>query len=166
MPKVICLNCNSTFSAYQKEINRGFGKFCSRSCSWSYKRPSKAKILTIVCAYCGTDSKVLFSSRRTSRSGLHFCNRTCKDLAQRISEKQVEEIQPDHYGTSDGSRTYRKKALQKFPKRCNRCGYCECEGILRVHHKDHNRSHNDLSNLEILCPNCHVLEHYLHRDLI
>lgn len=41
---------------------------------------------------------------------------------------------------------------------------CECCGLtewlqqpinLEVHHKDGNRSNNDLSNLQLLCPNCH-----------
>ena len=41
---------------------------------------------------------------------------------------------------------------------------CECRGLsewlgqpinLEVHHVDGNRSNNDLSNLQLLCPNCH-----------
>ncbi|MGN6312532.1 MAG: HNH endonuclease signature motif containing protein [Rhodanobacteraceae bacterium] len=42
---------------------------------------------------------------------------------------------------------------------CSRCGYSEVKDILVVHHKDRNRTHNDLANLEVLCPNCHSLEH-------
>ena len=43
---------------------------------------------------------------------------------------------------------------------------CECCGLttwldqlipLEVHHKDGNRSHNELDNFELLCPNCHAL---------
>lgn len=43
---------------------------------------------------------------------------------------------------------------------------CECCGLetwmgqpipLEVHHKDGNRHHNELSNYELLCPNCHAL---------
>jgi 5-methylcytosine-specific restriction endonuclease McrA len=46
---------------------------------------------------------------------------------------------------------------------CERCGYKKYE-ILNVHHKDRNRSHNTLDNLELLCPNCHAEEHYLENN--
>ena len=29
--------------------------------------------------------------------------------------------------------------------------------VLEVHHKDGNRRHNDLDNLQLLCPNCHAM---------
>ena len=45
---------------------------------------------------------------------------------------------------------------------CQRCGYNNEPLILGIHHKDRNRHNNDISNLEILCPNCHSLEHLKH----
>lgn len=45
---------------------------------------------------------------------------------------------------------------------CNRCSYNETPKILGVHHKDHDRTNNLLENLEVLCPNCHSLEHMKH----
>jgi 5-methylcytosine-specific restriction endonuclease McrA len=45
---------------------------------------------------------------------------------------------------------------------CVRCGYNTAPHILGVHHKDRNRRNNELSNLEVLCPNCHSLEHGKH----
>ncbi|MBI2551090.1 HNH endonuclease [Candidatus Uhrbacteria bacterium] len=30
-----------------------------------------------------------------------------------------------------------------------------------MHHKDRNREHNQLENLELICPNCHYEEHFL-----
>ena len=45
-------------------------------------------------------------------------------------------------------------------KKCERCGLKEWQGFgipLELHHKDGNKKNNDLSNLEILCPNCHAL---------
>jgi 5-methylcytosine-specific restriction endonuclease McrA len=43
---------------------------------------------------------------------------------------------------------------------CNRCGFDAHPEILTVHHKDRDRSNNLTDNLEVLCPNCHALEHY------
>ena len=31
--------------------------------------------------------------------------------------------------------------------------------VLIVHHKDRDRNNSDISNLEILCANCHMKEH-------
>lgn len=43
---------------------------------------------------------------------------------------------------------------------CAKCSYSERMEILVVHHKDQDRKNNDMSNIEVLCPNCHALEHY------
>ena len=52
--------------------------------------------------------------------------------------------------------------LRNLIKECNRCGYSAYPDILGVHHIDRNRDNNDLSNLEVLCPNCHSVEHMKH----
>ncbi len=45
-------------------------------------------------------------------------------------------------------------------KQCEKCGYKKFE-ILQVHHIDRDRNHNELDNLELICPNCHYEEHLL-----
>ena len=43
-------------------------------------------------------------------------------------------------------------------RKCEQCGYEQWLGQpinLEIHHKDGDRSNNELSNLELLCPNCH-----------
>lgn len=45
-------------------------------------------------------------------------------------------------------------------KKCERCGLTQWQGVsipLELHHKNGNKRNNELSNLEILCPNCHAL---------
>ena len=45
------------------------------------------------------------------------------------------------------------------PNKCESCGLDTWMGKpipLEVHHKDGDRSHNELSNFELLCPNCHA----------
>ena len=45
-------------------------------------------------------------------------------------------------------------------EQCERCKLKEWQGVripLELHHKDGNKKNNNLSNLEILCPNCHAL---------
>ena len=59
--------------------------------------------------------------------------------------------------------TVRKMMIRRnMLQSCQRCGYSESIEILGVHHIDRNRKNNKLNNLEILCPNCHSLEHGKH----
>lgn len=60
------------------------------------------------------------------------------------------------------SNKVRKKLLEEGYKehRCENCGLTEWLGLpisLELHHKDGNRNHNELSNYELLCPNCHAM---------
>ncbi len=51
---------------------------------------------------------------------------------------------------------YRKLAFDTYPPVCAHCGY-GIRDVLEVAHLDCNRSNNDISNLAILCPNCHKM---------
>ena len=148
-----CATCQKPFNAPVKEINRGNGRYCSIPCGRHHVRPIKTHEPNVACAYCNTPFWRRASNMSGSKSGLYFCCREHKDAAQRIGG--IEAIQPDHYGTT--LKDYRDIAFRNLTKICNRCGY---DKFVVVHHKDRNHSNNDLSNLEILCPNCHALEHW------
>src|SRR5207249_2067253 len=51
---------------------------------------------------------------------------------------------------------YRKLAFQQYPPLCAHCGF-GIPAVLEVAHIDGNRGNNDVSNLVILCPNCHKM---------
>ena len=60
------------------------------------------------------------------------------------------------------SNKIRKKILEEGikPHQCECCKMTEWLGQpipLELHHKDGNKNHNELSNYELLCPNCHAL---------
>lgn len=57
------------------------------------------------------------------------------------------------------------RLLEQRGDKCERCSFPKTE-ILVVHHKDRDRTHNDLDNLELICPNCHHEEHYLERSWV
>jgi len=46
-----------------------------------------------------------------------------------------------------------------FEKLGGKCEVCGARDNLVVHHKDNNRHNNSLSNLQLLCPSCHVRIH-------
>lgn len=160
-----CLNCNNFFKARSQDINRGFGKFCSRSCSTEHRvRNIKPKTPNVKCSYCNKEFYLNSSKKKNSKSGLFFCCREHKDIAQRIGG--IEAIMPPHYGTSSGLWSYRKKALEILPNECFICGYNKHKSLLQIHHKDMNRKNNHPSNWEIFCPTHHLEWHYKQRGWI
>jgi len=159
--KINCLNCGKETYIENKEIKRGFGKFCSRKCSGEYK--SKNIIPpepNVKCAYCNKGFYLNLSRQAASKSKLYFCCREHKDTAQRVGG--IQEIMPPHYGKGRADNTYRRKVFftDGRPKKCERCGYDKHEAAIIVHHKDRNRMNDADDNLEVLCCNCHAIEHW------
>jgi hypothetical protein len=155
--KKICLTCEKEFEALQRELNRGNGKYCSRECSnnrSTWRNRSKT-MAVLTCAGCAVEFERQECRVHDSKSGLNFCSRKCKDSAQSISGN-CPEIRPEHYG--DGKSSYRDRALRHYGAVCSRCAYSEIEQMLDVHHRDKNREHNEIENLEVLCVWCHALE--------
>lgn len=152
-----CDYCQVEYQAEARYLNRGQGRFCSRSCS--SRAQTRVRPNTATCAYCGITFNKPKSSIASSKSGLVFCSRKHKDLAQRIGG--LKEIQPSHYGGSKSD--YREVAFDSYPAECCRCGYSNHPEILEVNHKDCDRKNNSADNLEILCPNCHAEFHFLTR---
>ena len=154
--EIICRTCLHSFSAQIREINRGNGIYCSAKCSSN--RPRTPKQPNHKCSRC---TKLFYrpkskSDERQTKHGFLFCSRKCKDNSQRIGG--IKEIQPKHYGTSTAD--YRALAFANLLNQCARCGFDKHLKVLEVHHKDRNRSNNQLENLEILCPTCHTIEHF------
>lgn len=154
-----CNFCQEPYEAKQRYINRGQGLFCSRSCSSTYNSRKRYADLepNVVCHTCDKKFYRSKSKQSISKSGLQFCTRKCKEYAQSL-EGGVSEIQPSHYGM--GIPDYRKLALESYPNVCNQCGYEKYIEVLQVHHIDVDRSNNKLSNLEVLCPTCHMEFHF------
>ncbi len=149
-----CDNCGTNHSKPKKNLKTK--NFCSPKC---YNK-SLCSQITVTCALCDKEHTKKKSQLHNSKSGLYFCSRVCKDKGQSI-EGGIKEIQPPHYNT--GEFTYREKAFSSYPHKCNRCNYNELIDILEVHHKDCDRTNNNLENLEILCPNCHLKDHFINK---
>lgn len=153
-----CEWCEKTFYPLAKEVNRGQARFCSRTCSSS--RPNlkrRQKKVAVQCSWCSKNFE-MNKGRMVAKHGHYFCTRLCKDTAQRIGGLTA--IQPKHY--TEESKNYRLKAMRLLPNHCANCGYKTHIDVLQVHHIDENRNNNDISNLMILCPTCHVAHHKGH----
>lgn len=162
-----CETCKNFFEAPLKEVKRGNAKYCSKICS--NEGVKKKQILrnsiknqpNVECSYCKKKFYKNLHRQKFSKSGLFFCCREHKDLAQTLAFG-LKEIQPTHFGSGESS--YREIAFRSKERKCERCSYNKHPEILEVHHQDRNRENNTIENLLILCPNCHMEEHFLNKD--
>lgn len=138
--KSTCLICGNEFEHISSRATKA--KYCSRSC---YYKAMKQKGKTIyICKHCGKDFRAPKSTNRI------YCSKDC------VGKASKELWNPN---ASSIRRTMNRKGMLH---QCERCGYSTEPSILGVHHKDRNRKNNKQSNLEVLCPNCHSLEHMKH----
>jgi hypothetical protein len=145
-----CSVCNKIFTRQTRQMN----EYCT--CSIKCTSIAKGSTIQCICAHCKIEFTKSKSKVESSRSGLVFCTRACKDLAQTY----MPEIQPEHYGTGDPKHSYRDTALKHSGYVCQRCGFDKNKAAIVVHHKDHNRENNIIDNLEVLCANCHAVHHW------
>lgn len=147
--RIICIHCKK--ESLQRITGRSVGKFCSKECGRLYKISQRH---TLICSWCNKSFERPHSKLKNSRSGLAFCDRKCKESAQKLGGIQA--IQPSHYGT-------RKEPINagyrfQFDEEqlyCRRCGYKEFIGSVDIHHIDENHFNNNKENLIPLCANCH-----------
>jgi predicted nucleic acid-binding Zn ribbon protein len=147
-PNTTCTICGKDIYKRPIQIKKNSGKvFCSMSCfGFSCRRENP-------CVVCG---KMILG-------GLHkkTCSRSCSNI-NRTGIKY-------HIGSPrdnvKSQRALKVKLIKIRGEKCERCGYSKVE-ILQVHHKDRNRSNNDLKNLELICPNCHYEEHHLEKNYL
>lgn len=145
-----CKVCNKEFT---RRINPQGGKK-KECCSVKCRGVSERDRIQTSCYNC---KRIFFRhpSDFKSKHGFQFCGRKCKELAQSL-DGICKEIRPVHYGT--GLKEYRNKVKKQIKEGCITCGI-KNEFLLQVHHKDGNRENNDLSNLEVVCHNCHTIRH-------
>lgn len=135
-----CAVCGGQFQHISSRANRA--KYCSRSCY--YKAMRLKGSVECACRHCGSQFKASPSEKRK------YCSRACIN-------KATKSIWSPSFCTARKSMSRRRLIIE-----CERCGYDREKRILGVHHKDRDRRNNELSNLEVLCPNCHSLEHAKH----
>ncbi len=143
-PNSLCSVCGTPIYRRPIELRRG-RVFCSQACYGKGIRKETP------CVICGT--LILASANKKT------CSRACANT-HRAGIKYGIGSSRDKVKSQ---RALKWRLLAERGQKCERCGYVKIE-ILEVHHKDRNRDNNDLSNLALVCPNCHAEEHYLERS--
>jgi len=136
-----CSRCQTEFSCVGSDTDR---RYCSNDCRLADMMDSRRRI----CPEC--DRPFLADSGRQ-----RYCGVTCRNVMRsRLA-----------HGRAKGEHAKaRKIEMKRALGRCQRCGYDEVPEVLELHHRDRDRKNNELTNLELLCPTCHSVEHYHARD--
>jgi hypothetical protein len=145
-----CLWCEKVFEVSEYTHRRGNGKFCSLSCVGKHTADKNKVQPNTECGYCKVPVYRNGSDIRSSKTKNFFCCYEHKALAQSFGEILYD---------NECKKDYRLIAFRrvKLPQ-CERCGFSN-KDALEVHHKDKNRKNNLIENLEIVCANCHSIEH-------
>ena len=143
-PNTKCFTCKKEIYRRPIEIKKG-KVFCSMECYGIACRKEKP------CIICG---KMILASLNKKT-----CSRSCANV-QRAGIKYKIGSPRDKVKSQQALKL---RLIKERGKKCEKCDYGKYE-ILQVHHKDRNRNHNDLENLELICPNCHYEEHFLEKS--
>jgi len=142
----LCGHCQGRFFA-PKHIR---AEFYSRDCSGKARR----RRVQHVCAQCYKDFESTPSRGKGSKSGLLFCQKSCKDEASRL--EGIKAIHPSHYGADI---PHREALIRDRGHQCEVCKFTEWQGrpiSLHVDHIDGNAYDHTPSNVRLICPNCHI----------
>lgn len=154
-----CEHCAKSFIR-RKHLSRGLQRYCSTKCAQA-ARAVPSRVATD-CAHCHRPLAVTRTRLSRAKSGLVFCNKECFNAGKRLFGT-VPAVRPAHYGK--GGRTTRpgKSARRLYGARCQDCGF-DYEPLLVTHHVDGDRSNNEPSNWELLCPLHHSIRHMALRN--
>ena len=145
-PNIRCTVCKKEIYRRPGQIKQSSrGLFCSQTCYGLALRKEHP------CVVCG--APILASANKKT------CSRSCANT-HRAGIKYNTGARKDKVQYLRGLKL---RLLKLRGSTCERCNYNKYE-ILNVHHKDKNRQHNTMQNLELLCPNCHAEEHYLENN--
>lgn len=110
---------------------------------------------------CNPCSKVGLRNSGTFKKGQVAWNVGLKRWWHSPGEiKKGQRLSPETEFKYKNGRGYRGLLLKGIlPSYCNECLIEPGFGRLHIHHIDHNRDNNDISNLEVLCRPCHLARH-------
>jgi hypothetical protein len=148
-----CEYCNREFLA--KVGPNDNNVVCSNFCC----NKRKLNRVFLNCSWCKNEIEKPESKLKNSKKGFHFCNRECKEEAQKVSG--LKEFYSDIY--KDGSRAYAERAFNHYGYKCVDCNISS-KTFLQVHHKDSDRNNGNVDNLEVVCTHHHMLRHLRYRE--
>jgi len=141
-PNIKCSVCSKMFYKRPSEIKKSKSGmiYCSKKCYGESCRKEKK------CPVCG---KSFIGCRKK------HCSRTCSN----IGRKGIKYFTGRRKDKVKNGFLLKKRLMEDRGYKCENCEHDNIN-ILQVHHIDGNNKNNDVSNLKLLCPNCHYTIHY------
>jgi 5-methylcytosine-specific restriction endonuclease McrA len=134
-----CIHCN---------IITENPRFCSRSCAVSHNNKTTKLKPKASCLGCGV----------TLIRGRKYCSNQCQAQKTRalINEQILRGEEVSH-------QQLRRYLIETYGGKCMICGWDKKNVVtkrtpIELDHIDGDSSNNDLSNLRLLCPNCHAIQ--------
>jgi hypothetical protein len=137
-----CVQCGSYFLVDRWKAS--LKKYCSKRCLYQY-HSKKGGTVEVPCDICG---KVVKRNPSNVQKN-NYCGYECMGRGKILDAPR----------TNNWANVRAWFSRFNRMSKCETCGYSEVPEILVVHHKDRDRENNHLSNLAVLCPNCHAIEH-------
>jgi hypothetical protein len=161
-----CPQCNNTFNSHRKDA-----KYCSRKCRGaSLKKPPIIK----TCAYCTNkfDARAKNHNRELKRMlDQKYCSRKCMAVHRAKYHNQENHHAWKGGVFEDGGylrvNLYLGNGKRYMPGQHRLIVEEELNislGELVVHHKDKNKSNNDIDNLQPMTRSDHSKHHYIEGD--
>lgn len=146
-PNCKCKECNKEIYRRPFQLEKG-DVFCSSKCANIRKKSPD-----IIC-FCG---KIVDKTRRAK-----YCSKECANKAITLFPRKTRNKTNGQYSLKH----FRTNFIHQRGNKCNRCSFA-IPDILQIHHiiEKSNGGTDEESNLEVLCPNCHALHHYLKRKV-
>ena len=143
-----CEWCGRAFHVEKRQVDRGFGRFCSLQCNGKHREVPR---LLMSCERCG--KKYEFLPNRVFITSARFCSRECYQATRHEGKLPREDARSRSY------RNFRDSWLTEHST-CERCGIGR---DLLLHHRIRSRERPDLlfdpDNLVVLCRSCHTQRH-------
>lgn len=138
-PNCACVVCHTKM--YRRPVQIAAGNvYCSLQCSGKHQRVNKN------CKICGSS---YFGNKAT-------CSRSCANKAR----AGISYTRENRFNNAYRGSVLKEKVAELRGGVCERCQENNY-AILQIHHKveRYRGGTDDVSNLELLCPNCHAAHH-------
>ena len=142
-PNTECYICKKPIYKRPRELAKKGNVYCGRKCL------SVNQTILKTCPVC----------QNTFRSGLNktTCSKACSNKNRTGMKYKIERLNDNALKP----RNKKKYLIEVFGKKCMTCEY-DNTNVLQVHHiiERKDGGTDELSNLKLLCPNCHYTIHY------
>lgn len=152
-----CKECGVLITKKKSAVSEN--NFCSCSCAATFNNKHRKQKMVEPLLQC------LLCENPVRKNASKYCSLKCQQKFQ--TEIKIKQWLEGDLIATTGKALLLKSFIRKYLKdgagnKCSKCGWDEINPVTRkcpleINHIDGNATNNDISNLEVICPNCHAL---------